>query len=344
MKIKTCGLFREEDINYANKLKPNYIGFVFAESKRKVKFEEACNLKNKLDKEIKAVGVFVNDNFDFILNLIKDKIIDIIQLHGSEDNDFIDNLKIKTNSKIIINNCALEPEIDDLINFLNECGCDICREKESIVINKCSKLHGCEYKVMSDRIEAGTFLIIGAVLGNNLKINNVNPEHLKSLIDVLEEIGVDLQIKKESIVVNKGNEYKSTNVIVNPYPGFPTDLQQPLSVLLCLCDGVSTIKETIYPARLSHVDSLNEMGASISIKDDLIEIEGNKKFYGKSVSGKDLRGGISLVIAALLASKESKIDGVKYIKRGYSDLVKKLKKIGANVELERVNDDEKETC
>ena len=101
MKIKTCGLFIEEDINYANKLKPNYIGFVFAESKRKVKFEEACNLKNKLDKEIKAVGVFVNDNFDFILNLIKDKIIDIIQLHGSEDNDFIDNLKIKTNSKII---------------------------------------------------------------------------------------------------------------------------------------------------------------------------------------------------------------------------------------------------
>ena len=101
MKIKTCGLFSEEDINYANKLKPNYIGFVFAESKRKVKVEEACNLKNKLDKEIKAVGVFVNDNFDFILNLIKDKIIDIIQLHGSEDNDFIDNLKIKTNSKII---------------------------------------------------------------------------------------------------------------------------------------------------------------------------------------------------------------------------------------------------
>ena len=101
MNIKTCGLFREEDIDYANELKPDYIGFVFAESKRKVKFEEACNLKNKLDKEIKAVGVFVNDNFDFILNLIKDKIIDIIQLHGSEDNDFIDNLKIKTNSKII---------------------------------------------------------------------------------------------------------------------------------------------------------------------------------------------------------------------------------------------------
>ena len=101
MKIKTCGLFREEDINYANELKPDYIGFVFAESKRKVGVEKAYNLKNKLDKEIKSVGVFVNDNLDFILNLVKDKIIDIIQLHGNEDNDFLDNLKTKTNAKII---------------------------------------------------------------------------------------------------------------------------------------------------------------------------------------------------------------------------------------------------
>ena len=101
MKIKTCGLFREEDINYANELKPDYIGFVFAESKRKVGVEKAYNLKNKLDKEIKSVGVFVNDNLDFILNLIKDKIIDIVQLHGNEDNDFLDNLKTKTNAKII---------------------------------------------------------------------------------------------------------------------------------------------------------------------------------------------------------------------------------------------------
>lgn len=101
MKIKTCGLFREEDIDYANELKPDYIGFVFAESKRKVGVEKAYNLKNKLDKEIKSVGVFVNDNLDFILNLVKDKIIDIIQLHGNEDNDFLDNLKTKTNAKII---------------------------------------------------------------------------------------------------------------------------------------------------------------------------------------------------------------------------------------------------
>lgn len=117
MKIKTCGLFREEDINYANELKPDYIGFVFAESKRKVGVEKAYNLKNKLDKEIKSVGVFVNDNLDFILNLIKEKIIDIIQLHGNEDNDFLDNLKTKTNAKII--KFIPVENADSILNSLN---------------------------------------------------------------------------------------------------------------------------------------------------------------------------------------------------------------------------------
>ena len=117
MKIKTCGLFREEDINYANELKPDYIGFVFAESKRKVGVEKAYNLKNKLDKEIKSVGVFVNDNLDFILNLIREKIIDIIQLHGNEDNNFLDNLKTKTNAKII--KFIPVENADSILNSLN---------------------------------------------------------------------------------------------------------------------------------------------------------------------------------------------------------------------------------
>lgn len=117
MKIKTCGLFREEDINYANELKPDYIGFVFAESKRKVGVEKAYNLRNKLDKEIKSVGVFVNDNLDFILNLIREKIIDIIQLHGNEDNDFLDNLKTKTNAKII--KFIPVENADSILNSLN---------------------------------------------------------------------------------------------------------------------------------------------------------------------------------------------------------------------------------
>lgn len=246
----------------------------------------------------------------------------------------------KTKNKIVINNCAKEPEIDDLIHFLNMCGCNIERQNESIVIRKCSKIHGCEYKVMSDRIEAGTFMIIASLLSHHLVIKNVNTRHLKSVINVLKEIGVNIIEKDNSLIISKPDIYKPVNVVVDTYPSFPTDLQQPLSTLLCVCNGVSTIKETIYPARLSHIDSLNKMGGNISIQDDLIVIEGNKKFIGKEVSGKDLRGGISLVIAALLAKEESKIDGVKYIKRGYSDLVYKLKKIGANIELEMIDDEE----
>ena len=122
--------------------------------------------------------------------------------------------------------------------------------------------------------------------------------------------------------------------LISTYPSFPTDLQQPLTVLLSTCDGVSTIKETIYPARLSHVDSLNKMNANININEDEIIINGNRIFKNCDVSGKDLRGGISLVIAALLARGESKIDGVKYIKRGYSDLVYKLRDIGGDIRLE----------
>lgn len=308
-----------------------------------------CNFGERpIDLHLKAfecLGInykLENNLYSFNRNGINKKIINFEKKSvGATVNAIL--ASCKTSSKIIIKNCALEPEIDDLISFLNECGCNITREKEDIIINKCGKLHGCEYKVMSDRIEAGTFLIIGSALGNNLKINNINPKHLDSLIKVLKDIGVNLIINDNSITVSKVDEYKSIDVIVNPYPGFPTDLQQPLSVLLCLCNGKSSIKETIYPARLSHIDSLNKMGANINIKDELIVIDGDKKFYGKSVSGKDLRGGISLVIAALLANGESEIDGVKYIKRGYSDLVIKLKKIGADVSLERINDDEKET-
>lgn len=243
----------------------------------------------------------------------------------------------KRRGKIIINNCALEPEIDDLINFLNKCGCDIHRYKESIVVNGVKKLHGCEYKVMSDRIEAGTFIIIGALLGEDLKINNIDVSHVKSLINVLRMIGAEVKEGLNNVVVSRGNKYKGVDIVVEPYPGFPTDLQQPLTVLLSKCHGVSSIKETIYPARLSHIDSLNKMGANIEIKDDLIIVKGDRNFVGGNVSGKDLRGGISLVIAALVANGESKIDGVKYIKRGYSDLIYKLNNIGAEIKLERVD-------
>lgn len=246
----------------------------------------------------------------------------------------------KRKGKVIINNCALEPEVDDLIYFLNKCGCDIHRYEESIIVNGVRKLHGCDYKVMSDRIEAGTFMIVGALLSNNLKINNIDVNHVRSLTYALRNIGVSVTEVGNSVVVSKGEKYKCIDIVVEPYPGFPTDLQQPLTVLLSRCSGTSSIKETIYPARLSHIESLNKMGADIEIKDDLIVVNGDRDFVGCNVSGKDLRGGISLVIGGLLAKGKSKIDGVKYIKRGYSDLIYKLNNIGADIRLERVDENE----
>ena len=257
---------------------------------------------------------------------------------GATINAILASCKIK--GYIKINNCSLEPEVDDLIAFFNKCGCNITRHGESIVVNGVSKLHGCDYKVMFDRIEAGTFMIIAGALGNNVKIKNIDIKYLDSVIKVLEDIGVEIKVNKDNLIVNKGCFYKGIDVVVDSYPGFPTDLQQPLTVLLSICDGISSIKETIYPARLSHVDSLNEMNANICIEEDVIKIKGRRQFAGKDVSGKDLRGGISLVVAALLAQGESRVSGVKYIKRGYSDLVRKLKKIGADVSVERINDDE----
>lgn len=257
---------------------------------------------------------------------------------GATVNAILASCKIK--GKIILNNCALEPEIDDLISFLNKCGCNIKREGESIVIQGVNGLHGCDYEVMSDRIEAGTFMVIGALLGNNLKINKVEVEHVKSVLDTLKEIGVKIIERKNELIISKGNLYKNIDLVVEPYPGFPTDLQQPLTVLLSTCNGVSTINETIYPARLSHIESLNSMNADIKIDDSLIVINGSRTFVSGNVSGKDLRGGISLVAAALTAKGESRVSGVKYIKRGYSDLVSKLKRVGADIRLERIDEDE----
>lgn len=248
----------------------------------------------------------------------------------------------KGREKIKINNCSMEPEIDDLISFLNKCGCNIVRDGDVILVNGVNELHGCDYKVMPDRIEAGTFMIIAGMLGNNVKIKNIKLVDVRNVVDILKNIGVKIVELNNCLIVSKGNNYKNIDVLVEPYPGFPTDLQQPLTVLLSLCNGKSSIKETIYPTRLSHVNSLNVMNADIHIEDDIILVNGNREFVGASVSGKDLRGGISLVLAALVAKGESKIDGVKYIKRGYSDLVYKLKSLGANVSIERINEDEEQ--
>ena len=208
--------------------------------------------------------------------------------------------------------------------------------------NGIKELKKLEYALRGYEVYTVSYNVCKYIDMRILKFTDVDSvrEYSNKMIDVLRKIGVNIKDNKDNLIVSKGNNYTGIDVIVAPYPGFPTDLQQPLTVLLSICDGVSSIKETIYPASLSHVDSLNGMNASICIDGDVIKIKGKRSFVGKSVSGKDLRGGISLVVAALLARGESYIEGVKYIKRGYSDLVYKLRKLGANIAVERINEDE----
>lgn len=240
----------------------------------------------------------------------------------------------KMHGTVTIENCALEPEIDDLILFLNKCGCSIYRDKENIIVEGKDKLHGCCHKIMFDRIEAGTFMIIGSLLSSYLKINNVDSSCMGSIIEILRKIGVDIVYGNNFIEIRKSEKYLPINVIIDSYPSFPTDLQQPLSVLLSVCDGNSSIKENIYPSRTSHIQYLNSMGANIEVCDGVISVKGNNKFKGNKVICKDLRGGISLVIAGLLSDGKTEISNIKYIRRGYSNLIHKLKKIGADVWIE----------
>ena len=333
--------------DYSKKLRASYyfMGALLALYKKvEIIGPGGCNFGDRpIDLHLyafKCLGVNYDINEDLYRLTKNDKVEGVIDFKkksvGATINAILASCKGK--GKIVISNCALEPEIDDLINFLNKCGCDIKRIEERILINQVGYLHGCEYKVMFDRIEAGTFMVIGGLLSSYLKIKNIETKYLRNVIDVLNDVGVGIEEGNDYVIVRKKDNYTPIDLVVNPYPGFPTDLQQPLTVLLSTCNGTSIIKETIYPARLSHVDSLNKMNAHIDINNDEIVVGGNVSFRNCDVSGKDLRGGISLVIAALLAKGESRIGGVKYIKRGYSDLVYKLRNIGADIRVEENNE------
>lgn len=239
----------------------------------------------------------------------------------------------KASGKTIINNVALEPEIDNVIELLNSMGSNIRRNEKSIIIDGKENLKEGFVKVIPDRIEAGTYIIAGVLAGNKLKINNVNPNHLEALLDVLLKIGADIEIHDDYIVATKTDFLKPIDVVAQPYPGFPTDLQQPLTTLLLTSNGTSHIKETIYENRFRNVKYLNQMGANIEVNGNEITIEGNAKLKGCNVVSTDLRAGACLVIAGLIASGTTRISSIEHIIRGYEHLTEKLTKINADIKI-----------
>ena len=232
----------------------------------------------------------------------------------------------------ILSNCAIEPEIKDLVNFLNKIGCKIkWVGKRKIKIDGVNQINETTYSVMFDRIEAGTYLVAAAATEGNLKIKNIIPKIIKTEIDTLRKIGTKIVVKKNQINVIGKKIIKSINIKTAPYPGFPTDLQAQLMVLLCKANKKSLIKEDIFENRFMHVAELNRMGAQISINGNRAIIQGNINFAAAELMATDLRASVSLILAALTANGKSVINRIYHLDRGYENIEKKLKKIGARI-------------
>ena len=237
----------------------------------------------------------------------------------------------------IIHNAAREPEIIDLADMLNKMGARISGAGSSTIkIVGVEKLDGCFHNVIPDRIEAGTYVILGALMGSYLRIENINSEHIKSLLDKMQDMGCDLEINQDSIVVNEYDNLVGVDIKTSGYPGFPTDLQQPFVTLLIGAKGKSTVVENIYENRFMNIPYLNKMGANISVKERIATILGGNNLHGEVVEATDLRAGASLLLAALKAKGHTTINHAEYILRGYEDLIEKLTSIGAKIELKEI--------
>ena len=244
---------------------------------------------------------------------------------------------VKAKGTTVIDNAAKEPEIVNVATFLNNMGAKITGAGTSTIkIEGVEHLHRCFHEVIPDRIEAGTYIIIGALSGNNLKIDNVIPEHIDSLLSKLEEIGVDLQIGADYVIVSSQKEYKSTTIKTAVYPGFPTDLQQPFTVLLTQSNGKSKVVETIWENRFMHIPYLNSLGADITVKNQTATIMGSTKLSASQVVATDLRAGAAMVAAALLAEGKTTITNVEHILRGYEQIVEKLTSVGAKISIKEI--------
>ncbi len=241
---------------------------------------------------------------------------------------------VKAEGRTVIENAAREPEIIDVVTLLNNMGAHIRGAgTDIIIIDGVPQLHGTRHQVIPDRIEAGTYIALAAAIGEGIQINNVLYEHLESYIAKLEEMGVRMTISEDSIFVEKQTGLKAIQIKTSPYPGFATDLQQPITPLLLTASGRGRIVDTIYEKRVNHVPELAKMGATISTLNDHIIYEGPNQLTGSSVKATDLRAGAALVIAGLMASGTTEITNVEYILRGYSDIIHKLSQLGADIQL-----------
>lgn len=236
----------------------------------------------------------------------------------------------------IIENAATEPEIKDLADFLIKAGAEIeGAGTPKITIFGVEKLRGCEHSVIPDRIEAGTYMILSAATGGKIKVSNIICDHLRPVLEKLKEAGVSVTERKNSATVEGKSRYNAVNIKTMPYPGFPTDLQAPFSAFLLKAKGTSTVTETIFENRFSHIAEFKRMGANVTFEGKTAIIEGVNTLFGAEINTTDLRAGASLIIASLMAKGQSVISNIEHIKRGYCNIEEKLKGVGVDIEIEK---------
>ncbi|MBO1002070.1 UDP-N-acetylglucosamine 1-carboxyvinyltransferase [Pseudogracilibacillus auburnensis] len=243
--------------------------------------------------------------------------------------------------KTTIENAAKEPEIIDVATLLTNMGAKIKGVGTDIIrIEGVKNLNGCRHTIIPDRIEAGTYVIAAAAQGKEVIIDNVIPEHLESLLAKLREMGVSIEQSDEQLLITTKKNLQSVDIKTLVYPGFPTDLQQPFTSLLTKAEGTSVVTDTIYAARLKHIDELRRMNAKIKVEGGSAIISGPIQLEGALVKASDLRAGASLVIAGLMANGMTEITGVEHIERGYENMTEKLVNLGARIRRETMSDEE----
>lgn len=344
-----------ENTNLDNKMIPDemscklrasyyFMGALLGKNKKvSMSFPGGCSIGerpiNLHLKGFEKLGATIKEsvNGEFLIeadNLVGDEIFLDVPSVGATINIVL--AAVKAEGVTVIENAAKEPHVIDVCEFLNSMGAKIDGIGTGrIVITGVDYLHGTEYSVVPDMIEAGTYVIIASLLGDGLKISNLNPLHIDSLTSKLEEAGVELNIGDDFVEVLKVGEYNGIDITTMVYPGFPTDLQQPMTPFLVSCSGTSHIEETVWENRFMNVSDTVKMGASIEVSEDnkVATIYGKSKLIGKDVWATDLRGGASMVICGLIAEGITNIYNIHYILRGYDDIVGKLQNVGAKIKI-----------
>ncbi|RID87385.1 UDP-N-acetylglucosamine 1-carboxyvinyltransferase [Peribacillus asahii] len=245
--------------------------------------------------------------------------------------------------RTVIENAAKEPEIIDVATLLTNMGAKIKGAGTDIIrIDGVEHLHGCRHTIIPDRIEAGTFMILAAAVGEGILIDNVIPQHLESVTAKLREAGVQIEVADDQMFISRGEGLKAVDIKTLVYPGFPTDLQQPFTSLLTRANGSSIVTDTIYGARFKHIDELRRMNGKIKVEGRSAIIDGSVQLQGAKVKASDLRAGAALVIAGLMAEGVTEVTGLEHIDRGYSHLVEKLSGLGATIWREKMTQEEVE--